>query len=100
MERKSLLRNVATRKNFASVHLAILRQLSGSMFVVIYAKQVMTDLRYAYPANALVYLNVVQFLSGLLGIYLVKLVRRDMLIIVGTCLCGFINLIIGVADYY
>ena len=64
------------RKNFCSIHLAILRQLCGVSFIVVYAGQTLREINSSYAPYSSVLINSVQLASALIGIIFVQIFRR------------------------
>lgn len=85
-------------KFYTTVHFVLLRQFCGVTYIVVYAGQILRNLKHHLAIEAPVIINGVQFLSGLLGIIFVNLISRRPLVTISTFLLSILNLLIGVAD--
>jgi hypothetical protein len=86
-------------KNLSSLHLALLRQFCGETYIVIYARQIMTNLEPMYADVTPVIVNGIQMVASLLGIVCVQRVDRFTLILSSSCLLAVLSALIGVTDY-
>jgi hypothetical protein len=89
---------LTNKKNLLSFHLALLRHFCGATFIVIYARQVMIDLKSDFADDAPVIINSIQLAAGFAGIFLVTRLRRRLMVIFCTMALAVIVLIIGIAD--
>jgi hypothetical protein len=86
-------------KNMTANHLAILRQFSGTSYIIVYASQIIDSISLGddYTSTPL-FINTVQMVANLIGILLVHKYSRSLLLIWSSWLCGIINIIIGIAN--
>lgn len=91
---------LASRKNILSYHLSLLRQFCGATFIVVYARQVMQDLKSPLADDSPVIINGVQLLAGMVGIGLVTKLKRRFMVIFSNVALAAITLAIAISDLY
>jgi len=88
------------RKLICSLHLALLRQFCGATYIVVYAGQVMRELKSPLTNVTPVIINSIQFLAGVGGIFLVSVFERRSMVLFSTIVLALLNFAIGTADLF
>lgn len=91
---------LSSRKNILSYHLALLRQFCGATFIVVYARQVMLDLKSPLADDSPVIINGVQLFAGIIGVGLVTRLKRRFMVIFSNIALALLTLAIAVSDLY
>jgi hypothetical protein len=88
------------RTFFTALQVSLLRQLCGVSYIIVYAGQIMRDLKSPLAPITPVIINSVQFASAFIGIVLSKYFGRRPLMQSATIFLCLINIAIGVSDIF
>lgn len=83
---------------FSAIHLAMSRHLCGVTYLVIYSKNILQAEGLSIAQYSPLMINGVQFLSGLLGIFLIKKFKRKYMLIYSSFFMCVFNLFAGCSD--
>jgi len=83
---------------FSAINLSISRNFCGVTYIIVYAKSVVIQAGLPYSGIAPIIINVVQFIGGLIGIYMIMRFKRKYLLIYSTFFMCILNLLTGCAD--
>jgi hypothetical protein len=81
------------------MHLALLRQFCGVTYIVVYAGQVMRELKSPLANLTPVIINSIQMLAGIAGIFLITIFERRSMVLLSTIVLALLNFAIGTADF-
>ena len=84
--------------NVCGVHMALLRQLCGITFLIVYASEIPIHNESSLGKSAIVIENALQFAGGLVGIACVNRFPRYYLLSLATLAALVLNLALGIAS--